>query len=181
MIGANTDLSGAELRKFRAQMAQSLLDSMDETDCNVALTFTTIDALPRWLLLSKQEADQIANLLGSVWFLPTLQHCLAGSVLRPISKKIGEDDFNWLLELEITTGDQPPAARLNLPEAIDQTGKTILLSLIDDDNLRCLIAKRFGETSYPVGEIETDRAQSVVQIVEERLRIAKIAQKEDAA
>jgi len=169
LLANGTTTVSAQLRGYRSQAAQTLLDLLRPGDAISDIGWEQLERLPAWTLLKTQDLVGVSREIGMVVLAPALKKSIDGTLLKTVSSKVDASFLRRLLSAEsvddtdISFKDE--AHFRNHPvKAIEQAGASVLLSTIDNTTLVGILSRRF-EGSHEM--IDSQLATSIVEQAEE--------------
>jgi len=144
--GANA--VSAQMRGYRSQAAQSLLNLLRPGETISDIGWEQLEQLPPWTLLKTNDLLKVTREIGLVVLAPYFKKSIDGTLLKTISSKVDVAFVRRLLSSEMVENNAVPGnsavhVRQHPVKAIEQAGAAVLLSTIDNATLVGILARRF--------------------------------------
>ncbi len=169
LLANGTTTISAQMRGYRSQAAQTLLDLLRPGDAINDIGWEQLERLPAWTLLKTQDLLSVTREIGMVVLAPALKKSIDGTLLKTVSGKV---DASFLRRLHSSESVDETAVfsedivhfQQHPVKAIEQAGASVLLSTIDNSTLVDILARRF-EVSHKM--IDSQLATNFVERAEE--------------
>jgi len=169
LLANGTSAVSAQMRGYRSQAAQTLLDLLRPGDAISDIGWEQLERLPAWTLLKTQDLLSVTREIGMVVLAPALKKSIDGTLHKTVSGKVDASFLRRLLSsdsVDDTAGFYKDVEQFQKypVKAIEQAGASVLLSTIDNTTLVDILARRF-EGSHET--IDAELATNFVEQAEE--------------
>ena len=169
-------------RLHRAKAAAYLapLQAANSADGQPDIDWSTLDAVPLWCFESTEYINKLQLVCGANILAPTISNWIDGKRIQEVRALVGPMAFAAVARSCATTEDTTElAVTEDVPEALAKGGASVLLSSIENAEVRALLAKQFPMNVEPINHaIAKTVYEASLNIVHQAIVSEKMASNE---